>query len=194
MFSVYPFPCDDWENKYTLSYCHHQIRSMNYYPLLRVRSWNNGVHCMSFYILMLYIYILSYCIWEKVCNSTMRMDIYYAWWIMLYFSVSGWYQQYNLCGTWWWIYDLQNFYLQQQAIVWSKYITQSRTSLQTAKTICGQGYVLTEKNITYTKVIYAYFRSLCLCNYVFKQTIKTIGFKGLFDWKTKGLFKRWWYS
>ena len=27
-------------------------RSMNYYPLFRVRSWNNGVHCMSFYILI----------------------------------------------------------------------------------------------------------------------------------------------
>ena len=25
---------------------------MNYYPLFRVRSWNNGMHCMSFYILM----------------------------------------------------------------------------------------------------------------------------------------------
>ena len=24
---------------------------MNYYPLFRVRSWNNGVRCMSFYIL-----------------------------------------------------------------------------------------------------------------------------------------------
>ena len=26
-------------------------RSMNYYPLFRVRSWNNGMRCMSFYIL-----------------------------------------------------------------------------------------------------------------------------------------------
>ena len=52
MFSVYPFPCDDWENIYTLSYYHHQIGSMNYYPLFRVRSWNNGVRCMSFCILM----------------------------------------------------------------------------------------------------------------------------------------------
>ena len=37
---------------YTLSYYHHQIGSMNYYPLFRVRSWNNGVRCISFYILM----------------------------------------------------------------------------------------------------------------------------------------------
>ena len=34
---------------YTLSYYHHQIGSMNYYPLLRVSSWNNGVRCMSLY-------------------------------------------------------------------------------------------------------------------------------------------------
>ena len=45
-------PCDDWENIYTLSYYHHQIGSMNYYPLFRVRSWNTGVRCMYFYILM----------------------------------------------------------------------------------------------------------------------------------------------
>ena len=51
-FQFTHFPCDDWENRYTLSYYHHQIGSMNYYPLFRVRSWNNGVHCMSFYILM----------------------------------------------------------------------------------------------------------------------------------------------
>ena len=37
---------------YTLTFYHHQIGSMNYYPLFRVRSWNNGVRCMSFYILM----------------------------------------------------------------------------------------------------------------------------------------------
>ena len=37
---------------YTLSYYHHQIGSMNYYPLFRVRSWNNGMRCMSFYIHM----------------------------------------------------------------------------------------------------------------------------------------------
>ena len=36
---------------YTLSYCHHRIGSMNYYPLFRVGSWNNGVRCMSFCIL-----------------------------------------------------------------------------------------------------------------------------------------------
>ena len=37
---------------YTLSYYHHQIGSMDYYPLFRVMAWNNGMRCMSFYILM----------------------------------------------------------------------------------------------------------------------------------------------
>ena len=42
--------CDDSDNIYTLSYHHHQIGSMSYYLLIMVRSWNNGVRCMSFYI------------------------------------------------------------------------------------------------------------------------------------------------
>ena len=41
---------------YTLSYHHHQIGSMNYCPLFRVRSWNNGVRCMSFHILIKHIF------------------------------------------------------------------------------------------------------------------------------------------
>ena len=52
-FQFTHFSCDDWENIYSLSYYHHQIGSMNHYPLFRIRSWNNGVRCMSFYILML---------------------------------------------------------------------------------------------------------------------------------------------
>ena len=51
-FQFTHFPCDDWENIYTLSYYHHRIGSMNYNPLFRVRSLNNGVRCMSFYILI----------------------------------------------------------------------------------------------------------------------------------------------
>ena len=51
-FQFTHFLCDDWENIYTLSYHHHQIVSMNYYPLFRVRSWNNGMRCKSFYILI----------------------------------------------------------------------------------------------------------------------------------------------
>ena len=57
-FQLIHFPCDDWENIYTLSYYHNQIGSMDYYPLFRVRSWNNGVRCMSFCILMV-IYMLN---------------------------------------------------------------------------------------------------------------------------------------
>ena len=41
------FTCDDWE--YTLSYYHHQIWSMNYHPLLRVRSWMLCDVCLYFY-------------------------------------------------------------------------------------------------------------------------------------------------
>ena len=52
MFSVYPIP-SWWLREYiALSYYHHQIGSMNYYPLFRVSSWNNGMRCMSLYILM----------------------------------------------------------------------------------------------------------------------------------------------
>ena len=51
VFSI-PTPLVMIERIYTLFYYHHQIGSMNYYPLFRVRSWNNGVRCISFYILM----------------------------------------------------------------------------------------------------------------------------------------------
>ena len=50
-FQFTHFPWDDWENIYALSYYHNQIRSMNYYLLFRVMSWNNGVRCMSSCIL-----------------------------------------------------------------------------------------------------------------------------------------------
>ena len=41
---------DDCENTCTLSYSHHQIGSMTHLPVFRVRSWNNGMRCMSSYI------------------------------------------------------------------------------------------------------------------------------------------------
>ena len=51
MFSVYPIP-SWWLREYiALSYHHHQIGSMNYYPFFRARSWNNGMRSMSLYIL-----------------------------------------------------------------------------------------------------------------------------------------------
>ena len=68
-FQFTHFPCDDWGNIYTLSYYHHQIGSMNYYPLLRVRSWNNGVRRMSFGILMARYFIKK---------SFMRHDILFS--------------------------------------------------------------------------------------------------------------------
>ena len=36
----------------TLSYYHHQIGSMNYYPLFKVGSWNNGMRCISLHAYM----------------------------------------------------------------------------------------------------------------------------------------------
>ena len=57
-FQFTHFLCDDWENIYNLSYHHHQIGSLSYYPLFRVRSWDSGMHCMSFHILIL----LNHCI------------------------------------------------------------------------------------------------------------------------------------
>ena len=51
VFSVYTWT--SWtvmvERIHTLSY-YHQIGGMNYYPLFRVRSWNNGMCYMSLYI------------------------------------------------------------------------------------------------------------------------------------------------
>ena len=44
-------PCDDWENICILSYYHHQSEVWTHITH-RVRSWNDGVRCMSFYILM----------------------------------------------------------------------------------------------------------------------------------------------
>ena len=46
--------CYDYcENGCTLSYYHHQIVSIIYLPLFMVRSWKNGLRCVSLYILML---------------------------------------------------------------------------------------------------------------------------------------------
>ena len=66
-FQFTHFLRDDWDNIHTLFYYHHQIGSMNYFPLFRVRSWNNCMRCMSFYILMTWIstYITNKKMW---CN------------------------------------------------------------------------------------------------------------------------------
>ena len=49
---------DDCEKTCIWSYYHHQIESMTHLPLFRLSSWNNGMHCMSFYILK-YTYMKS---------------------------------------------------------------------------------------------------------------------------------------
>ena len=46
------FSYDDCENMCTLSYCYNQIGSITYLPLFRVKSWNNGVCCMSLCIIV----------------------------------------------------------------------------------------------------------------------------------------------
>ena len=43
---------DDCENACTLSNYHQQIRNMTRLSLFRVRSWNNGMRWMTFYILI----------------------------------------------------------------------------------------------------------------------------------------------
>ena len=45
------FSYEDFEDTRTLSY-YHQIGSMTHLPLCRVRSWNKGMCCMSFYIIL----------------------------------------------------------------------------------------------------------------------------------------------
>ena len=61
------------ETLYSLSYYHHQIGSMSYYPLFMVRSWNNGVRCMSPYILM----NLWYCDMARLLCGT-----FVSWWYL----------------------------------------------------------------------------------------------------------------
>ena len=53
-FQFTNFPCDDWENIYILymSYFHHQIGSMNYYSLFKIRSMKQWCP--------LYVFLYSY--------------------------------------------------------------------------------------------------------------------------------------
>ena len=57
-FQLTHFPFDDWRNIYTQSYYHHRIRSMNYYPLFRVRPWNTDICCMSMFLFSLLLSLL----------------------------------------------------------------------------------------------------------------------------------------
>ena len=74
-FQFTNFPCYDWENIYiyTLSYYHHQIGSMNYYPFFRLRSWKNGVRCMSFCIRMILM---------VVWNAKWLCHRHVMWWVV----------------------------------------------------------------------------------------------------------------
>ena len=54
------FSYDDCENTCTWSFYHHQIGSMTHLPLSKVRSWNNGMRCMSFYIPMKSLNVMQY--------------------------------------------------------------------------------------------------------------------------------------
>ena len=96
-FQFTNFPCDDWENIYTLSYHRHQIGSMNYYPLFRVRSWNNGVRCMSFCILMM----IFNC--QRLCKGFTRKDPSEGYWNECHmFPYKAW------KGTWTVIFQTSN--------------------------------------------------------------------------------------
>ena len=72
-FQFTHFPCDVRENIFTLFCYHHQNGSMNYYPLFRVRSWNNGVSCMSFCILSSSTTMLLWDCWN--CKRIRRILI-----------------------------------------------------------------------------------------------------------------------
>ena len=76
-------------------YYHHQIGSMNYYPLFRVRSWNNGVRCMSFYILSHILYILNHWLHMEInvpAYSQLFMIVRYFYpWVLYFKSMAEWY-------------------------------------------------------------------------------------------------------
>ena len=62
---------------YTLSYYHHQIGSMNHYPLFRVRSWNNGMRCVSLFILIAPCVLVTsfpFVLFPSLSNDPIRPD------------------------------------------------------------------------------------------------------------------------
>ena len=87
-FQFTHFPCDDKDNIYiyTLSHYLHQIGIVNYYPLFTIGSWNNGMHCMSFYILMEAYYNEFCCIivCENLINIMQGVYIYITGTCVLY--------------------------------------------------------------------------------------------------------------
>ena len=72
----------------TLSYHHHQIGSMNHKPLFRVRSWNNGMRCMSYYVLLYKQF--EYTKRKKGLMSQVgNILLYKLWSRMLVFSITA---------------------------------------------------------------------------------------------------------
>ena len=63
------FSYNVWEKIWTLSYHHHQIRSMTHLPLFWVRSRNISMPCMSFYI---HLSICIKCICTHICTHACK--------------------------------------------------------------------------------------------------------------------------
>ena len=91
-FQFTHFPCDAWDDIYTLSY-YHQIGSMNYYPLFRVRSWNNGVRYICLYVFLLFTYVLA----QLSSQLPLNLLIHIPWIRQL-----PWHRNFKV--KWWMIY------------------------------------------------------------------------------------------
>ena len=97
VFTVYPIP-SWWLREYiALSYYHHQIGSVNYYPLFRVRSWNNGMRCMS-----LYSYAEFFSIWWRHHVVCSRQSSWIYYWVYMLVFESEFQQIFLFCnlGIW----------------------------------------------------------------------------------------------
>ena len=71
------FSHDDCENMCTWSYYHNQIGRMTHLPLFRVRSWNNGIRCMSLNIL---IFIHNrHWVWVQYIYRQLEILMKYTW-------------------------------------------------------------------------------------------------------------------
>ena len=81
---------DEYENRCTLSYNYHQIGSMTHLLLFRVRSWNNGILCMFFYILINDLSIESHILNQLFQYSFTPSAITIKWksWLKLISSVN----------------------------------------------------------------------------------------------------------
>ena len=60
---------DECKNTCTLSYYHHQIGSMSHWPLFRVRSWHNGMRCMSVFFIVVFRFFLNHLHDKEYCGT-----------------------------------------------------------------------------------------------------------------------------